>query len=149
MKYLLPLFLGLLLFSSCAKRRAEQAEKDKQIILQYIEDHNLDATASGTGLYYVIDTLGTGVHPHSSSTVTVAYTGYLSDGTVFDESDASGATFSLLNVIEGWAQGIPYFKEGGSGMLLIPSELGYGRSSRPGIPENSVLIFEVRLIDVL
>jgi FKBP-type peptidyl-prolyl cis-trans isomerase len=45
--------------------------------------------------------------------------------------------------------GIPFFKEGGSGKLLIPSELAYGSSPRSGIPANSVLIFDIHLIDVL
>jgi FKBP-type peptidyl-prolyl cis-trans isomerase FkpA len=84
----------------------------------------------------------------AESTVTVAYKGYLTDGTVFDESDSNGITFSLRNVIQGWQEGIPLFKEGGSGMLLIPSALGYGSSSQGQIPANSVLIFEITLIDV-
>ncbi|MFT5602342.1 MAG: FKBP-type peptidyl-prolyl cis-trans isomerase FkpA, partial [Flavobacteriales bacterium] len=48
-----------------------------------------------------------------------------------------------------WTEGIPYFKEGGSGILLIPSHLGYGKSGTSGIPGNSVLIFDVKLIEVL
>ena len=54
-------------------------------------------------------------------------------------------TFPLSNVIQGWQEGIPLFSEGGSGVLLIPSALGYGGQAVGSIPANSVLIFEVSL----
>lgn len=150
MRYLGLICIALLVFTSCAKRKAEkQAEEQNQIILDYIADNNLTATATGSGLYYVIDTQGTGDFPTSSSDVTVAYKGYLVDGTVFDESTAAGVTFNLQGVIAGWTEGIPYFKEGGEGLLLIPSALGYGASGSGSIPGNTVIIFEVELIDVL
>ena len=51
-------------------------------------------------------------------------------------------------MIQGWQEGIPLFSEGGIGKLLIPSALGYGNRSVGNIPENSVLIFDVELMDV-
>jgi FKBP-type peptidyl-prolyl cis-trans isomerase FkpA len=126
-----------------------QTEIDKEIILQYIADNELDAMNIGSGLYYVNEETGTGENPDPSSTVRVAYSGYFTNGTVFDESNAEGITFGLNQVIQGWTMGIPFFKEGGSGKLLIPSELAYGSSPRSGIPANSVLIFDIHLIDVL
>jgi FKBP-type peptidyl-prolyl cis-trans isomerase FkpA len=150
MKYLVP-FLVLILFSaSCSKKDAEkQADIDDQIIQQYISDHNLSATATGTGLYVVIDEPGTGSSCNESSTVRVVYKGYFPDGGIFDESSASGIEFGLQNVIKGWTEGIPHFKEGGSGILLVPSALGYGENGGGPIPPNSVLIFDVELLDVL
>lgn len=149
MKYLLPILLVAFSLSSCAKKKAEkQAAEDEEIIQQYIADNNLNATATGSGLYYVIDAQGTGAGCTSASTVTVAYKGYYTSGSVFDESSAQGVEFPLSGVIKGWTEGIPYFKEGGTGMLLIPSALGYGKSGRGSIPPNSVLIFDIELIDV-
>lgn len=149
MKYLTPLFVILLLNSSCGKKKAEeQAKTDESIIVKYIADHNLTATATGTGLYYVIETTGAGINPTSNSQVRVSYKGYFTDGEVFDESTTSGIIFGLQEVIEGWTEGIPYFKEGGSGKLLIPSALAYGEKGTQGIPGNSVLIFDITLIDV-
>ncbi|MFT6355717.1 MAG: FKBP-type peptidyl-prolyl cis-trans isomerase FkpA, partial [Cryomorphaceae bacterium] len=116
-----------------------QTEIDNEIILQYIADNELDAMNIGSGLYYVNEETGTGENPDPSSTVRVAYSGYFTNGTVFDESNAEGITFGLNQVIQGWTMGIPFFKEGGSGKLLIPSELAYGSSPRSGIPANSVL----------
>ena len=150
MKLLFLLILAASLFSSCAKKNAEeQAIEDETIITQYIIDQSLTATPTGSGLYYVIDTEGTGISPTSSSTVRVAYSGYLTDGTAFDESDVTGIEFGLQQVIQGWTEGIPYFKEGGTGKLLIPSALGYGKSGSGSIPGNTVLIFDINLIEVL
>ncbi|MBL4706165.1 MAG: FKBP-type peptidyl-prolyl cis-trans isomerase [Flavobacteriales bacterium] len=150
MKYIGPLLIALFLLSACSKKRAEkQAEEDEQIILDYIADQGLTAVATGTGLYYVINDAGTGTQPVSSSDVTVAYKGYFTDGNVFDESTAAGITFNLQGVIQGWTEGIPKLKEGGDGILLIPSALGYGSNGSGSIPGNTVLIFDVELIDVL
>ncbi|MDP2387337.1 MAG: FKBP-type peptidyl-prolyl cis-trans isomerase [Bacteroidota bacterium] len=134
---------------SCKKNKSKtQKEEDEKIIKQYIADHNLSATATGTGLYYVMTSQGTGTQPTISSTVTVAYRGYLTNGNSFDQSGASGATFPLQSVIKGWQEGIPLYKKGGKGVLLIPSELGYGSKTQNKIPANSVLIFDVELLNV-
>ncbi len=150
MKYLLPLlFIGLLL-NSCGKKKAEkQAKKDDDIIKTYLNANNLTATKTDSGLYYIINVPGNGQSCVSTSDVKVSYKGYFTDGTVFDESPAAGITFNLKGVISGWTEGIPFFKEGGSGKLLLPSALAYGVKGTSGIPANSVLIFDVTLIDVL
>ncbi len=150
MKFIIPLFLIVFLLPSCAKRKAEkQAEEDDQILQEYISANNLTATKTESGLYIVINDPGTGAPCTGFSDVTVAYAGYFTNGSVFDQSDAQGITLNLANVIPGWHEGIPHFKEGGSGKLLIPSALGYGPNGTAGIPPNSVLIFDVELIDVL
>jgi FKBP-type peptidyl-prolyl cis-trans isomerase FkpA len=148
MKYFIPLFVLSFIFSSCNKEK-RQAKKDEDIISKYISNNHLNAVATGTGLYYVIDVVGTGAQPNASSQVTVAYKGYFTDGSVFDESNAAGLTFGLSGVIKGWTEGIPYFRKGGKGKLLIPSKLGYGPDGTNGIPGNSVLIFDINLIDVI
>lgn len=142
---MLSFFLG-----SCSKKKAEeQAKADDEIIQQYLTDNGLTATKLSSGLYYIIETQGTGSSCNSTSDVRVAYSGYFTDGSVFDESDANGISFNLQGVIEGWTLGIPFFKEGGTGKLLIPSALGYGSKKSGTIPANSVLIFDIHLIEVL
>lgn len=136
-------------FSSCSKRKAKkQAKEDEEIIQKYISDNKLNAIATGSGLYYVMSTTGTGVNPSISSNVTVVYSGYFTDGSTFDQSSSSGISFDLSSVIKGWQEGIPYFKKGGKGILIIPSALGYGPSGTSGIPPNSVLVFNIHLLDV-
>jgi FKBP-type peptidyl-prolyl cis-trans isomerase FkpA len=127
---------------------AEQADLDEAAIVQYLSSRSLTAQTTGSGLHYIIDSVGTGAFPTLASSVTVRYKGYLLDGSVFDESSQSGATFPLANVIAGWQEGIPLYREAGQGKLYIPSALGYGQRASGSIPENSVLIFDVRLINV-
>ena len=143
------LFVFGLLTSSCKKnKKVSQTEVDEDIITKYIANNNLDAKATGSGLYYVISVAGSGAQPNASSNVTVKYKGTLTDGTVFDQSTSAGATFNLSGVIKGWQEGIPLFKKGGKGILLIPSALGYGDQATGKIPAASVLIFDVELLDV-
>lgn len=150
MKYTL-IFLFAILFISCNSEentKTDYTVENEAEIVKYIADNNLNATKSTSGLYYVIDTAGTGAQPSSTSNVTVAYKGYFTDGSVFDQSDSNGISFSLQQVIQGWTEGITYFKESGSGILLIPSHLGYGSSGRGSIPGGAVLIFDIDLISV-
>jgi len=146
MKNILILLSLITVFSSCSKD--DFVEENEKEIIKYIEDNNLDATRSDSGLYYVITKEGTGSRPNMFSVVTVAYTGYFTNGEIFDKSSDKGISFSLQNVIKGWTEGITYFKEGGEGILLIPSNLGYGSSDRDKIPGGSVLIFNIKLISI-
>jgi len=146
---LLVLSILVFAFTTCKKKdKRSQAEKDDEIITKYIRDNGLNATYSGSGLYYVITTQGTGSNPTASSVVTVKYDGFLVSGTVFDSSPPIGASFSMGSVIKGWQEGLTYFKKGGKGKLLIPSALGYGSQKVGSIPPNSVLIFNIELLDV-
>ncbi len=150
MKYFLPVILLVIALTSCAKKKAEeQAVLDEKIIQQYITDNNLNATATGSGLYYVIDAQGTGSSCTSNSTVKVAYTGSYTNGNEFEQSPSQGVEFSLQQVIKGWTEGIPYFKEGGTGKLILPSALAYGPSGNSSIAPNTVLVFDIELIEVL
>ena len=155
MKYVLLAFVSFL-FVSCLPDLKSEIEtqpvdytvQNEKEITDYITKNNLDAQKSNTGLYYIINEEGTGKRPTANSEVRVAYKGYFTSGKVFDESKPEGIDFGLYQVIKGWTEGIQYFKEGGSGMLLVPSHLGYGSNGRPGIPGGAVLVFDVKLITV-
>lgn len=148
-RYCLFLFI-VPLISSCAKDRLE---KDINKIEKYLEKNNLTAEKTEDGLYYIITEEGTGDRPTVDNDVTVHYEGFTLKDEKFDSSYDRNepATFPLNRVILGWQLGIPLFKEGGSGMLLIPSELAYGSNPPPSdvIGKNEVLIFNVELIEVL
>ena len=152
MKSILLAFVSVL-FVSCLSDSGSSTPVDYTVqnekdIVDYIAKNNLTAQKTDSGLYYIIKDAGTGVQPTASSNVTVAYKGYFTNGSVFDESKAEGISFGLNQVIKGWTEGIPYFKEGGSGILLIPAHLGYGSNDSGPIPGGSVLIFDVKLIKV-
>ena len=149
-RILTPFFSILLVFSSCSKKKAEkQAEVDDKIIQTYLSEKGITASKTTSGLYYFIESEGTGIECNSYSTVKVAYKGCFTNGSIFDQSATTGVTFNLQQVISGWTEGIPKFKEGGVGKLFLPSALAYGEQGTNGIPSNSVLVFDIHLIDVL
>lgn len=149
-KYLLVFAVFTILFSACKKSTttatvdpAVQAKIDDDKIQAYIKANNINAVKDASGLYYQIITPGSGTNPTVNSTVRVAYTGKLLDGTQFDTS--ANYSQALSNLIKGWQIGIPFIKTGGRIILLIPSALGYGTSAAGSIPANSVLYFTIDL----
>ncbi|WP_366185620.1 FKBP-type peptidyl-prolyl cis-trans isomerase [Flavobacterium ovatum] len=146
--------------SSCKKKDQDQEQNQQQVevtdnsakneqeIKDYLEKNHLTAEKTDSGLYYIITEEGKGAQPTADSNVTVAYKGYFTNGTVFDQSGAEGISFGLNQVIRGWTEGIPKFKAGGKGVLLIPSNIGYGDNSTGPIPGGSVLLFDIDLISV-
>lgn len=158
MKYSFLVLLTVL-FTSCSINDSERQPpqpieqinytiQNENEIKAYIEENNLNAIRTESGLYYVIDEAGTGKQPTANSNVTVAYKGFFTSKKVFDQSTETGVSFSLKNVIKGWQEGIPLFKEGGNGILLVPAHLAYGSYDYKGIPGGSVLIFNIKLISV-
>lgn len=106
-------------------------------------------TKSATGLYTQDITVGTGATLAAGQKATVAYTGWLPDGSQFDASTGAQFTIGTGVLIAGWDQGIPGMKVGGKRRLVIPPALGYGASgSLPKIPGNVSLVFDVTLVSV-
>jgi FKBP-type peptidyl-prolyl cis-trans isomerase FkpA len=155
-RYINWLFVFLIfgaVVASCKKDEVsdeEQAKIDDEVIQKYLAEKNLTAEKTASGLYYIIHNQGEGKKPASNDNVRVRYKGYFTDGKVFDQSQEAGITFNLQQVIKGWTEGIPLFNEGGNGILLIPSHLGYGvRGSSSGtIPGRTVILFDVMLLEV-
>ena len=142
-------FLTLLmlpLFFACNPEDLNILNQGEDDILKYIEENDLDATKTSTGLYYVVHEQGDGEPIGSNATVTVAYKGYFLNGVVFDKSSSDGITFNLNKVIPGWTEGIAYFNEGGKGMLIIPPSLGYGAAGTQKIPGGAVLVFDIEIL---
>ena len=141
--FVLAVSLGLTACNKEEKDYEEQLAIDIQIIEDYLSEKGLTAQSTASGVYYIVDTQGTGDQPTINSEVTVRYTGKLFSGSVFDSGTIS---YPLLNLIEGWQIGIPLFNTGGSGTLFIPSGLAYGPTGSGSIAPNTVLIFDMDLI---
>ena len=112
-----------------------------------------DAVKTASGLASKVITPGTGKeHPAAEDTVKVHYTGWMTNGIMFDSSVKRGepTEFPLNGVIKGWTKGVPGMKVGGIRKLTIPAALAYGAESpSPEIPPNSDLVFVIELVNAL
>jgi len=107
--------------------------------------------SSTTGLRYLDEAVGDGPSPRAGQTVTVHYTGWLTNGTKFDSSRDRNQPFDFPlgqgRVIRGWDEGVATMQVGGKRRLIVPPDLGYGARGAGGvIPPNATLIFDVEMI---
>jgi FKBP-type peptidyl-prolyl cis-trans isomerase FkpA/FKBP-type peptidyl-prolyl cis-trans isomerase FklB len=134
------------------KKAQEQAEvnlkKGDEFLAANKAKPNVKTTESG--LQYEVVKEGTGATPKDTDTVKVHYTGTLINGEKFDSSRDRGepVEFPVNGVIPGWTEALKLMKVGAQYKLAIPAKLAYGPQGRPGIPPNSVLLFDVELLDV-
>ena len=111
-------------------------------------------TTTDSGLKYEDVTVGEGDCAAAGHTVSVHYTGWLTDGTKFDSSKDRNDPFQFSlgggQVIRGWDEGVQGMQPGGVRRLTIPAELGYGARGAGGvIPPGAILVFEVELLEIL
>lgn len=108
---------------------------------------------TSSGLQYIDQVVGTGDTAKAGQTVSVHYTGWLTNGKKFDSSVDRGQPFTFRlgvgQVIKGWDEGVQGMKVGGKRKLTIPSNLGYGARGAGGlIPPHATLVFDVELLGV-
>lgn len=135
------------------RHMAEQFQKDKQLIRDYVKTNKLKAKQTSSGLNYVITKKGKGKQTAKPGDVLeVVYEGFLLDGQSFDKAGAAKPyrfTLGKGKTIKGWEEGLQYFKRASEGWLIIPSKLAYG--PRPiieedvHVPANSVLVFKIKV----
>ncbi|MBI4988774.1 MAG: FKBP-type peptidyl-prolyl cis-trans isomerase [Rhodocyclales bacterium] len=114
----------------------------------------MSQTTTPSGLIFEETTVGSGAAAALGQTVSVHYTGWLTDGTKFDSSKDRNEPFEFPlgagYVIRGWDEGVQGMQVGGVRKLTIPPELGYGARGAGGvIPPNATLVFEVELLEIL
>lgn len=155
MKIKLYLFsvIMMLSMSSCLKDEdvdpTVQAGKDDATIVKFIADNKISAVKHSSGVYYQIIQSGSGNITYTANTTVKAhYTGRLTNGQIFDKSPAQPPSFKLGQVIVGWQIGVPLIQKGGKIRLFIPSGYAYGPQGSGSIPPNSVLDFDIELVDV-
>jgi FKBP-type peptidyl-prolyl cis-trans isomerase FklB len=140
------------------KRKADKLEKESAVSIQagaaFLAANKAKegVVVLPSGLQYKILTAGTGPKPTASDSVVCNYKGTFVDGTEFDSSTKNGKsepiTFAVTGVIKGWTEALQLMPVGSKWQLVIPSDLAYGPSGRPGIPPSSTLVFEVELLSI-
>lgn len=154
---------GSFLFSSCLKKdsgcsytvdNTVAPTAEQQELKAYLDSAGISGvTKDARGFYYTITNAGLGDTAKPCSQITVGYKGWLTNGKLFDQ-ESSAVFTSLGSLIDGWRQGIPLIKRGGSIKLYLPPSLGYGSKNVPDnygntiVPPNSITIFEISLISV-
>lgn len=136
--------------------------KDAKLLEEYIAKNKLQVGKTANGVYYEIQSAGSGPTADSGKMVSIKYTGYTLEGKYFDSNMDSTKqvnkhpldpfTFQagVQGAIQGMLEGVTHFKKGDKGRLLIPSSLAYGPNPPPGgtIKANEVLIFDIEIVDV-
>ncbi len=135
-----------------------QKKTDDRLLNEYFVKHNIKPLKTASGLYYIIQEKGTGDKIAKGKSVTLKYTGKLLDGTVFDSNEDPAKAESKEPfvvkagegmVIEGFDEGLLLLKKGAKATLYIPSGMAYGRQSMGGsVPENAIMIFDIRVTSV-
>lgn len=127
----------------------ENLKKGQDFLEENKKKDGIKVTASG--LQYKIVSEGTGAKPKATDTVEVHYRGRLIDGKEFDSSYSRNqpAQFPVSAVIPGWTEALQLMTVGSKYELTIPANLGYGERGNPSIPPNSVLLFDVELLQIV
>lgn len=126
---------------------------ESKTIESYLEKNNIQATKTSGGVFISVTKEGNGTKVTQGKTVTMNYTGKLMDGTIFDSSLNPGRkpmnyVFGVQQMIPGFAEAISTMSEGEKATFIIPSMLAYGPQAQGPIPANSILIFEVDILNV-
>ncbi|MBO9660476.1 MAG: FKBP-type peptidyl-prolyl cis-trans isomerase [Chitinophagaceae bacterium] len=155
-KFLILALSFSLIFAGCSKNddKCEYdvcgiVAPDAEIaaVQNHINTKGIVAERHCSGVYYTVEIAGTGKNPTPCSNVLIRYKGYLTNDVVF--APQSGVeSFNLGGLISGWRSVLPMLKVGGRIVLYIPPTLGYGNRANGQIPANSILIFEIELVDV-
>jgi FKBP-type peptidyl-prolyl cis-trans isomerase FkpA/FKBP-type peptidyl-prolyl cis-trans isomerase FklB len=128
------------------KLGAENTAKGQKFLDENKEKDAVKVTDSG--LQYEIVEEGDGPKPGPNDSVTIHYTGQLIDGTEFDTSrDGDPITYDVDGFVPGFSEGLQLMNVGSKAKLYIPGDIGYGLNAPPAIGPNSVLIFDVELLD--
>lgn len=148
-----PRFLLVFVLLAMPVLMHAQREKLPPEDLEFVNKTWPQAQRTSTGLRHVLLSEGKGDLAKPGDLVSVYYTGWLLNGTVFDKTlePAKPLQFRLgrNNVIDGWDQGLQLMRPGEKRLLIIPYELAYGtRGQTPSIPPRATLIFEVHLVEV-
>jgi FKBP-type peptidyl-prolyl cis-trans isomerase len=152
MKFVKSLCLLLILVSSISVSKASNPS-DSLNLENFLTSKNIKAEKTREGIFFNVDTEGSGAMPKQGDYVKINYVGKLLDGKIFDESpknDAFVFQVGYRQVIQGWDIIMPKLKVGSKATIFIPAEYGYGSSGiGTVIPPNASLVYEIEVKEIL
>ena len=150
------LFCTVLIAIPSFAQNVDQKVKDDQDLKAYFSKKKLKPVKTASGLYYVITKQGSGDNAQKGERVTMNYVGKFLDGRKFDGNiDEQGNsirpfqfTLGVGQVIPGWDEGVQLLNLGSKATIFLPSGLGYGPGGVGPIPPNSILVFDVEVVNI-
>ena len=147
MRIILSLTILLLALTSCDTYSDQNIKEFDKKITTYLKKKNIDCERSPSGLYYSIVEKGEGRDIQYEDIVSFTYKGSLLNGKIFaDQIDP--VEFEVSKLIGCWKEVMLNLKPGGKAFLVSPPQLGYGTHQLKDIPKNSILVFEMEVIEV-
>ena len=146
--------IALALVFGCKKIDNSQNSSVQETLLirQWVntmKKNNFVVDSLSTGVYYIIESIGTGAFVQAGNNITIGYTGQFLDGTTFDAS--SSYTYvhkGNPRMIPGWEDAVEKLSKGGKGIFLIPSSQAYGSNGYMVVPPYTPLLFEIEILDI-
>lgn len=146
----LLIFVIPLIVLGCKTYTEDDKASFESDIKSYIKKNKLEGlTRSGSGLYYKIEQKGEGRTINYKDRVHFKYLGKLTNGKEFDNQQAEGQTFYVQELIPAWKEIMLELGEGGKAFIISPPHLGYGDHELEKIPQHSILIYEIEIVEVM
>lgn len=136
------------LLVSCDSYSDEELSKFDKKIEKYLKRKNIKCEKSASGLYYKIREEGEGEFIQFTDKVMVKYKGTLLNGDVFDEQ-TEAIELPVSEQINAWKELMLQLKKGSKAYMVAPPQLGYGQYEVDKISPNSILVFELEVVDVI
>ncbi len=147
--------IALALVFGCKKidNSGNSSIQETLLIRQWVNTmkrNNFVVDSLSTGVYYIIETVGSGAIPQAGNSITIAYTGQFLDGTTFDASSSYTYVHKGANsrMIPGWEDAVEKLSKSGKGIFLIPSSQAYGSNGYMVVPPYTPLLFEIEILDI-
>lgn len=144
---LISVLILSLLFVGCNSYSEDEKKSYDQQISEYLKKKDIKCTKTSSGLYYKILSQGEGRPILYKDVVSFKYKGEFIDGKVFDEKKEP-IEYPVQELIGAWQEILLMLNEGGSAYLVCPPHLGYGGYDLDDIPPNSILVYNLEVVDV-
>jgi len=146
MRTLLCLLL-ILILGACSTYSDEDLKGFDKTIREWIRQQNIQYKSTDSGLYYYFENKGQGQKIKYTDSVTVQFKGTLLDSTIF-EIEKAPVTFAVNEVIIAWKEVLLMSERKAKIKIIVPPQLGYGNHKLDKIPQNSILLYEIEIIDI-